>query len=55
MSRQSRNQSTHDRCVHTLANKLKGEGWKVEADLPNFNQPDPIGNNNRIPDIFATR
>lgn len=55
MSRNNSNQSTHDRCVRKLANKLKGEGWEVNADLPNFNQPDPIGNNNRIPDIFATR
>lgn len=55
MSRQNKNQSAHDRRVRTLANELKDEGWKVQADLPNFNQPDPIGNNKRIPDIFATR
>lgn len=55
MSRQSRNQSTHDNRVRSLANQLKNEGWKVQADLPNFNQPDPIGKDARIPDILATR
>ena len=55
MSRQNRNQSTHDRQVRTLANKLRNEGWKVQADLPNFDQPNPIGNSRRIPDILATR
>ncbi|RKU12241.1 hypothetical protein C6501_11235 [Candidatus Poribacteria bacterium] len=55
MSRQSRNQSAHDNRVRTLANQLRNEGWKVQADLPNFNQPDPIGKDARIPDILATR
>ena len=55
MSRQSRNQSTHDNRVRTLANQLRNEGWEVQADLPNFNQPDPIGKDARIPDILATR
>ena len=55
MSRQSRNQSTHDNRVRTLANTLRNEGWKVQADLPNFNQPDPIGKDVKIPDILATR
>ena len=34
MSRQSRNQSTHDRRVRTLANQLKNEGREVQVDLP---------------------
>ena len=55
MSRQGKNQSTHDRRVRTLANEFKDKGWKVQADLPNFDQPDPIGNEGRIPDILATR
>lgn len=55
MSRENKNQSTHDRRVRDLANILKGEGWKVQADLPNFDQPDPIGKEARIPDILATR
>ena len=55
MSRQSKNQSTHDRRIRALANELKDKRWKVKADLPNFDQPDPIGNDGRIPDILATR
>lgn len=55
MSRQNKNQSAHDRRVRDLANEFKGKGWKVQADLPNFDQPDPIGNDGRIPDILATR
>ena len=55
MSRQKRNQSTHDNRVRALANRLEDQGWKVQADLPNFNQPDPIGKDERIPDILATR
>ena len=55
MSRQGKNQSTHDHRVRTLANEFKDKGWKVQADLPNFDQPDPIGNDERIPDILATR
>ena len=54
MSRNNRNQSTHDRRVRTLANELRNDGWDVQADLPNFDQPDPIGNDGRIPDILAT-
>ena len=55
MSRQKRNQSTHDNRVRALANRLEDQGWKVQADLPNFDQPDPIGKDERIPDILATR
>ena len=55
MSRQGKNQSTHDRRVRTLANEFKDKGWKVQADLSNFDQPEPIGNDRRIPDILATR
>lgn len=54
MSRKTENQSAHDRRVRTLANELRNEGWDVQADLPNFDQPDPIGNDGRIPDILAT-
>ena len=55
MGRQNRNQFAHDHRIRTIANKLRNEGWKVQADLPNFNQPDPIGKDARIPDILATR
>ena len=55
MSRRQRKQSTHDNRVRALANRLKDQGWKVQADLPNFDQPDPIGKDERIPDLLATR
>ena len=55
MGRQKRNQTTHDRRVRALANMLKNQGWQVQADLPNFDPPDPIGKDERIPDIFATQ
>ena len=55
MGRQKRNQATHDRRVRALVNGLKNQGWEVQADLPNFDQPDPIGKDERIPDILATR
>ena len=55
MGRQKKNQATHDRRVRALANGLKNQGWEVQADLPNFDQPDPIGQDERIPDIFATQ
>lgn len=55
MSRTSRNQSTYDGRVRSLANKLQDQGWDVQADLPNFDKPDPIGKDERIPDIIATQ
>ena len=55
MGRQKRNQTTHDRRVRALANMLKNQGWQVQADLPNFDPPDPIGKDERIPDILATQ
>lgn len=46
---------THNRKVRQKSNELKNQGWKVDADLNGFNQPDPIGQGNYIPDIFATK
>ena len=43
----------HDSKVKQTANKLKREGWKVEADIPGYEQPDPIGQGNFIPDVQA--
>ena len=54
MSRRQRNQSTLGNRVRALANRLEDQGWKVQADLPNFDQPDPIGKDERIPDLLAT-
>ena len=50
-----KNQTTHDNRVRREANKLKQEGWHVQADLPDYETPTPIGKDNRIPDILATR
>lgn len=55
MSRNPKNQSAHDNLVLDLANKLEADGWEVQADLPNFDQPEPIGQDERIPDILATQ
>ena len=55
MSRNSKNQSEHDRLVLDHALRLENQGWNIQADLANFDQPDPIGQDGRIPDIFATQ
>ena len=56
MARRSpKKQSEHDRKVRQSANRLKREGWEVQADLPGHDQPDPIGKDKRIPDIVATK
>jgi len=36
-------QSDHDKCVETIANKWRSDGYTVEADLPNWNKPSDIG------------
>jgi hypothetical protein len=44
---------THDRKVREIARELKSEGYEVKADLPSYEKPDPIGKDNRIPDVHA--
>lgn len=51
----SKQASKHDRKVGQIARQLKKEGWNVEADLPGFDNPDPIGKNRHVPDIRATK
>ena len=53
MSRQKRNQSEHDNCVRDNAETLIKQGWDVQADLPDYDKPVPIGKDERIPDIYA--
>ena len=48
-------QAKHDKEVRKLVNRLRRTGWVVQADLPNFDKPDPIGKENRIPDIRAKK
>jgi len=45
----------HDRKVRQRANELKKAGWSVKADLPGYEIPKGIGQNNYIPDILATK
>lgn len=55
MSRNRRNQSDHDNLVLDYALRLENQGWGVQADLANFDPPNPIGKDERIPDILATK
>lgn len=45
----------HDSKVKSTVNKLKREGWNVKADISGFEQPDPIGEGNFIPDVEAKK
>ncbi len=54
-TRTPRKQSEHDTKVRQIARRLRREGWDVDADIPGFDQPDPIGQDDRIPDIHARK
>ena len=45
----------HNQKVQQRAAKLKREGWEVQATVPPFPQPKPIGKDRRIPDITAQK
>ena len=53
--RTRKKQSQHDQEVKRLARTLTREGWYVQADLPGYEQPKPVGDKGRIPDIEATK
>ena len=53
--RNPQQQNKHDTKVKQIAQKLLREGWNVRADIPGYDQPGPIGKNNQIPDIQATK
>ncbi len=53
MARSKRRQSKHDQKVESLAKNLKRKGFKVKADLPNYEQPQTVGGIR--PDIIAIR
>jgi hypothetical protein len=55
VKRDTKNQAAHDKRVAEIAQRLKGQGWDVEADISGFDQPSPIGKDKRIPDIKATK
>lgn len=55
MTRRRKNPETHDNRVRREAAKLNSERWNIQADLPGYESPDPIGKDNRVPDILATK
>lgn len=48
-------QRKHDKKVRELMHSYRGKGWSVNADLPGENEPEPIGRENRIPDLVARK
>lgn len=48
-------QRKHNKKVRELMHHYRGKGWSVNADLPGENQPDPIGQEGRIPDLVARK
>lgn len=54
-NRAPKRQSRHDQVVKRETQKLERDGWKVKADIPGFDQPTPIGQKRRIPDIEAAK
>jgi len=53
--RSTNKQNTHDNKVKSLAKELQKKGYTVNADLPGYNKPAPIGKDKRIPDIEAQK
>ena len=49
-----RKESAHDKKVREIANAERRKGNTVKADLPGYQRPDGIGQNNRIPDVQIT-
>ena len=48
-------QTRHDDAVMREANALKKDGWIVNADIPGFPTPGPVGAEKRVPDIAAQK
>ncbi len=53
--RNSRQQTKHNGKVRKIARELESEGWSVQADLPGYDKPGPIGKHRHIPDIRAAK
>ena len=53
MARSQRGQTAHDATVRQEANKLKNQGFDVEADVSGFPQPKTLGGYRA--DIIATK
>ena len=54
-NRSKGSQTQHDDAVKREANALKKAGWVVNADIPGFPTPSPIGAGKRVPDIAAEK
>lgn len=52
-SRVSPLESAHDTAVDRIAQRHQNDGWRVQADVPGYTNPDTIAG--RIPDIVATK
>ncbi len=46
-------QSKHNARVREIANALEKNDWTVKADLKGYEKPNPIGKEEKIPDIEA--
>ena len=55
MKKSKGGQSAHDQKVKQIANRLKRENWKVKANVPGQAKPHPIGKDQRVPDIEASK
>jgi len=56
MAKRTKSQQTkHDRKVGQIAERLKRQGWIVEADLSGYERPGAIGKDQHIPDIVARK
>ena len=53
MARTKKGQAVHDKNVLREANKLKRQGFDVEADLPGFDKPSTLGG--FTPDVVARK
>lgn len=53
LKRSPSSQNAHDNKVKALAKELQKKGYIVNADIPGYNKPAPIGKDKRIPDIEA--
>jgi hypothetical protein len=53
--RTAKQQQRHDRKVIEIALRLKFQGWSVQADIPGFERPGPIGRGKYVPDVRATK
>ena len=54
-NRPKASQSRHNGVVKRVAKNLASEGWNVQADVPGYEPPEPIGKTGSVPDIVASK